>query len=336
MQTGQFAIILVRLTCLGLPQEALDAVFEIPEILLRQLDCLALGTLGRGIGGLLHRIDALGELAEFALHQFQQIILGGLLMAGNAVGKIGDPVFQTRDHRRIDEQAVAVDGCGCRIGDIVQPLLHGLQAFARLALAHLDVIDNVAQRGFERVIARHVLGILREAGAAVGEFVAERLKAFAETGEILGRLAFTGFDAGENVGERLILGPTALVIAADGRILVLTRHSGQLLGEMIQLRLDVDDGIARHRLRRFDIIGLFADDGVQPLAERHARAACRILRGLARLGVDTLHAPRNTRLHARSNPRDSTPMADCDFQFILKVNFLGKISVKVAATSSPF
>ena len=42
----------------------------------------------------------------------------------------------------------------------------------------------------------------------------------------------------------------------------------------------------------FLIVAVFHDDGVQPLAQRHARATGEVLGDLARLGLNALHAPR--------------------------------------------
>jgi hypothetical protein len=105
------------------------------------------------------------------VHQLAEIFIDRIILAGDAAGQVGDAIFEARDHRRVGEEAIAVNGRGRGIGDLVHTILHRFHRLARLALAHLDMIDNVAHGRLERTVAGHILRLLRK--AIRGEFIAE-------------------------------------------------------------------------------------------------------------------------------------------------------------------
>jgi hypothetical protein len=51
------------------------------------------------------------------------------------------------------------------------------------------------------------------------------------------------------------------------------------------------------------LLGVMQDDGIEPIAERHAGAARRFARGVAGLRPDAFDAPLGTEFHARLHPK---------------------------------
>ena len=89
-----------------------------------------------------HAFDALGQQPFGAL---------------DAVDHVGQPTLEAGEHGGGAQNILAIGRRAAALGDLGQPVLHGLQRVAGALLAHLDVLDHVADRGFERRIARHVL-----------------------------------------------------------------------------------------------------------------------------------------------------------------------------------
>ncbi len=51
-------------------------------------------------------------------------------------------------------------------------------------------------------------------------------------------------------------------------------------------------GVRTAGQRRDAVVLVIHDHGVEPFAQRHAGSTCEVLGDLARLGIDTLYAPR--------------------------------------------
>ena len=152
-------------------------------------------------------VDPLGELFELAF-------------------EIGDEV---RRHRRL----------GLRVGrpmmQVGDPILHGLQAVAGPPLADLDVLDDVAERAFESLVAA-VLGRRRAAASHPRHLFGERDQAVVDRGQRLDRVPLVRVDARRDVVDSrwiFIVG-----VAADGRVLVLRAEASDLVAQTVELVLD--------------------------------------------------------------------------------------------------
>jgi hypothetical protein len=191
-----------------------------------------------------------------------------------------------------------------------QPLLQRPDGVAGARLADLDVLDDVAQRPFERAIARHVVGPLRRRVA---------LARFAEALGHLFQLLLHGAERARGVvlmrveplddGAQL-----ALVLRRHGPergVAVVPRHVMELVGDLLEPQRHVlavallapvrlSRPVGRAPVAPFEVVvavGGLQDHAVEPFADGHARLPRRLLGGRAGLLLDALDAPRDTRLH---------------------------------------
>jgi hypothetical protein len=218
------------------------------------------------------------------------------------------------------------------------------------------MLDNVAQRPFERAIARHVVGPLR-CGGRVARLATEAL------GHLL-QLLLHGAERARGVllvrveplddGAQL-----GIVLGAHGPgkrgVAVVPGHVMELIGDLLEpqrhfLAVALLGPVRRSRpvgrapVAPFEVVvavGGLHDHAVEPFADGHARLPRRLLGGLAGLLLDALDAPRDTRLHV-------TPLSLVDARPVMTrfggvrrllhvastVNPLGKNSIKDTSQSA--
>jgi hypothetical protein len=196
----------------------------------------------------------------------------------------------------------------CVLQRLGEALLQRPDGVAGARFADLDMLDDVAQRPFERAVARNVVGTLRcrmPGSEALRDLVEPLLH---------------GTEGGRGV---LLVGIEALQNALQYRVLVgahVPRHRGiafvpgnrmELLGDLFQpqrhfLALAVLGSgqrlrpVGRTPVAPLEVVAAFGrieNHRIEPFADGHARLARRLLGCLAGLLLNTLDAPRDTRLH---------------------------------------
>ncbi len=140
---------------------------------------LAFGQASGGCFGLFHqRIGAVRDRAhlfaqarEFFVHQLPDCVKPLPFLAFHALGELAELPFEAI------ERGIVIGPRPRRLRQLVgggKAVLQGFQRVAGALVAHLDVVDHVAQRRFQRGKARHVLGALealrrRQIGHMLGE-----------------------------------------------------------------------------------------------------------------------------------------------------------------------
>ncbi len=203
--------------------------------------------------------------------------------------------------------------------DAIQSLADLVQAGA---LAVLDVVEPTGETTQRLLDLGQVLGCLGPSvlfepaealvsllqlvgdivdAAAIGSgLLVLRLHLAHQTGDGLihaldgdGRAALGGFqtggdgvDRGGDPMQRLIIAPEVSPVAAVRQIV------GVVDAARTAPTINALGGVRTARQRRYAVVLVVHDHGVEPFAQRHARTARQILGHLARLGIDPLDAPR--------------------------------------------
>ena len=188
----------------------------------------------RGDGGGLRLVGHLLGIAAHALDPLGHQAFGTL----DAVHHVGQPRLEAGQHRRGAQDVLAAGQAGAALGDVGQPVLHRLQRIAGALFAHLDVLDDRADGGFECWIAWHVLRALEAAGPAkLADLAAEQGEALVHCGKCLDGLALVLVDALDDAFELLAVGCAAALLGWwRNRLTLALREVGQLLGDVLQAK----------------------------------------------------------------------------------------------------
>ncbi len=154
---------------LGFPQQGLDAAFDFAQFFLRRLGGGGLGGRGKLFGVAMGVVDAGRQLAHFALDGFIEACFGAGLVALHPTASSASRVSRLAKAGAVRRMS-SPEACVARMRHFGHAFLHGLQAVAGAAFADLDVIDDVAQRPFQGLEARHVLGLLEGPGTVASAF----------------------------------------------------------------------------------------------------------------------------------------------------------------------